>query len=183
MQLFAGRDLERLDREADAHGPAETLVYPLPGRGERFPFVAAGAEAFLAGESGSEVETYRAILEGVAFVERLGYERLASLGLTIEFPVAAAGGGSASKVWNRIRATALGHPLISVPQASTARGACILAATGTLHPSLADATAAMTGRGEVVDPNPDEVGVLEASYRRFVDELVARGWITSASRP
>jgi sugar (pentulose or hexulose) kinase len=41
-QLFAGRDLRHLDDQAAAHGPARILLYPLPVRGERFPFVEIG---------------------------------------------------------------------------------------------------------------------------------------------
>jgi sugar (pentulose or hexulose) kinase len=182
-ERFSGRDLRHLDAEAAAFGPAGIVAYPLAGRGERFPFVAPDAEGFALGEPESEIESYRAILEGVVFVERLGYERLSSLGMRIEAPIASTGRGSSSAVWNRIRATAQGRPLLQVAGASTARGACILAAAGTLHRDLASAAAAMAATGVVVEPNPQEADALEASYRRFVDALVDRGWISSASRP
>jgi sugar (pentulose or hexulose) kinase len=182
-ERFSGRDLRRLDAEAAAFGPAGAVAYPLAGRGERFPFVAPDAEGFALGEPETEIESYRAILEGVAFVERLGYERLSSLGMRIEPPVAATGRGSSSAVWNRIRATVQGRPLVQAAGASTARGACIVAAAGTLHRDLASAAAAMAATGDVVEPNPEEAEALEASYRRFVDALVDRGWISPASRP
>jgi sugar (pentulose or hexulose) kinase len=182
-QLFAARNLGHLDATAGAHGPARIIFYPLSGRGERFPFVAPGAESFVLGKPGSEIETYRAILEGVAFIERLGYERLASLGVSIEPPIAAAGRGSSSAVWNRIRATVLDRPLTAVPGATTARGACMLAATGSLHRSLAEASAAMVVEGTIVEPNLQEAEALKTNYRRFVDALVARGWITASSPP
>lgn len=177
---FPDRNLSRLDELAAAHGPARGVVYPLVGRGERFPFVAPDAEAFHAGDLADEVERYRATLEGVAFVERLGVERLAALGAAAEPPVAVAGGGSASRVWNRIRASVLGASLLETPAATTALGACILAAAGTLHRDLATATAAMAAAGDRVEPDPHEQDALLGSYERFVAALAARGWLATA---
>jgi D-ribulokinase len=177
---FAGRDLAALDREAAAAGPARSVAYPLVGRGERFPFVAPDAEGFvLGGDEGDAVDRYRAVLEGVAFVERLGYERLAGLGAAADGPISASGAASASGVWNRIRATALGVPLVAKPGASTALGACILAASGTLHPDVAAAAEAMGAPGEEVGPVDDEREALDRSYRRFLEALGERGWLVA----
>ena len=177
---FEGRDLADLDEQAAARGPASVVTYPLVGTGERFPFVVPEAEGFTVGEPADEVERYRAVLEGVAFVERLGFERLAALGAPAEPPVAACGGGSTSRAWSRIRATVLGMPLVVTPGATTARGAAILAAAGTIHHDLAAATAAMAAEGERVDPDADADDgardALDRSYRRFLDALDERGW-------
>ncbi len=175
---FPGRDPAELDRVAAAHGPATCVVYPLVGRGERFPFVAPDADGFVVGEPSGEADRVRATLEGVAFVERLGYERLAALGAPVAPPVVVTGGGSRSPLWNRIRATVLGMPVMAVPDACTARGAAILAAAGTLHPDLAAATAAMSASGSVVEPDEEEREAMEAGYRRFRTAVAARGWIS-----
>jgi sugar (pentulose or hexulose) kinase len=111
-------------------------------------------------------------------VERLGYERLAELGAPARPPVVVTGGGSRSEVWNRIRATVLGVPLVSAPGATSALGACILAAAGTLHSDLASATAAMSVTGGRVDPDDVEGDALEANYQRFRSAVADRGWIT-----
>jgi D-ribulokinase len=175
---FGDRDLAVLDDDAADHGPSAAVVYPLVGRGERFPFTVPDAEAFSVGGAGDgdEVDRYRSLLEGVAFVERLGYERLAGLGAVADPPIAVSGGGSTSRVWNRIRATVLGLPVVETPAATTALGACILAAAGTLHPDLATATEAMATRGEIVDPAEAEREALEDSYQTFVAAVVERGW-------
>lgn len=55
-------------------------------------------------------------------------------------------------MWNLIRATVLDMPLVEKPEATTAHGACILAAAGTLHPDLSTAVAEMGVSGEQVDP-------------------------------
>ncbi|OEV28273.1 hypothetical protein AN220_01990, partial [Streptomyces nanshensis] len=84
--------------------------------------------------------------------------------------------GSRSPLWNRIRATVLDLPLQVADRAETASGAALLAAAGTLHPSLEQAAAAMTGEGRLVEPVPEEKAALDDSYARFTEELTARGW-------
>lgn len=174
------RDLAELDERAAQHGPARGVTYPLVGRGERFPFAAADAEGFTIGELADDVERYRAILEGVAFVERLGYERLRELGARINAPIVASGGGSASRVWNRIRASVLGVPLVAAPHATTAHGACILAAAGALHADLTTATQAMAVRGEQVEPDEHLGEALEPNYERFLAAVRHRGWLPAS---
>jgi sugar (pentulose or hexulose) kinase len=173
---FAG-NLADLDEGARRHGPAHHVVYPLVGRGERFPFLEPEAESFAVGEATDELDRYRARLEGVAFVERLGYERLRELGAPAPAAIAATGRGSTSVVWNRIRATALGLPLFAAPEASTAHGAAILAAAGSLHPDMAAATAAMCVTGARVDPDESERDALNESYERLAAAFAARGWV------
>ncbi len=174
---FPSGDLSELDRRAAALGPAGCVIYPLLGRGERFPFAAPGAEGFVLGKPSGEADRYRAVLEGVAFVERLGYERLRELGAHPSGPIVSAGGGSRSAVWNTIRATVMGAEIEARPGASTALGACILAACETLHPDLAIATRAMSVTGTMVRPAPGEQQAMDAGYRRFTEELAERGWI------
>lgn len=177
-QGFAGADLARLDDQARTRGPATVITYPLVGTGERFPFAEPQAAAFTVGTAADEVDSYRAMLEGVAFVERLGYERLAALGAGAHGPIAAAGGGSASSVWSRIRASVLDRPFLQKPGASTALGAAILAAAGSIHSDLTSATAAMSVRGSEVLPDPAEQDALEQSFQRLKTALVDRGWLS-----
>ena len=180
-ERFPDADLAELDRRAAEHGPARSVVYPLVGRGERFPFAEPEAEGFAleepadGGDGGDEVERYRATLEGVAFVERLGYDRLRDLGAAVDGPVSVTGGGSRSRVWNRIRATVLGMSVLEKPDAGTAAGACILAAAGSLHPDLSTACEEMALDGEEVAPEDGEREALEGSYRRFVEAVRERG--------
>ncbi|HVL51463.1 MAG TPA: FGGY family carbohydrate kinase [Actinomycetota bacterium] len=174
---FAGDDLGQLDAGAAAGGPSGVVTYPLLGRGERFPFACAEAEGFTLGTPLDRFDRYRAILEGVAFVERLGYERLRTLGAEPKGPIVSSGRASKSAVWNVIRATVLGTSLEAKPAAGTALGACILAASGTLHPDLRSATAAMAAEGLVFEPNGAEVEALEHGYRRFLQAVTERGWL------
>lgn len=176
LAAFPGEDLARLDALA-AGRPASVTAYPLVGRGERFPFARPDAEGFVIGRPADEVEHYRALLEGVAFLERVGYERLATLGSPPPTTIAVTGGGSASRVWNRIRAAVLGQPVTEKPSASTALGAAILAAAGGPHPDLGAATAAMAATGLDIGPEGEDPGALAGNYQRFVAALVEKGWL------
>ena len=175
---FPKDELAALDRQAAGRGPATTVCYPLRRAGERFPFASKDAEELWTGPAADRVDEYRAVLEGVAFVERLGYERLGRLGAPLHAPLRSAGAGSQSDVWAAIRATVLGVPITRPASADTAFGACVLAAAGTLHPTLAHATDAMVDQaGAAVEPVPAEGERLEASYRRFIEALTGRGWL------
>jgi len=169
--------LRTLDAEAAARGPAACVMYPLRRAGERFPFVSADARGFTLGSPADEAESHRAALEGVAFLERLAVERMRALGVPPSGPLHAAGGGSRSELWCRIRATSLDRPLRVADRAETAFGAALLAASGTLHASLTEAASAMAGAGRVVEPVPAEREALEESYARFVQEIRTRGWL------
>jgi xylulokinase len=117
------------------------------------------------------------VLEGVAFLERLAYGRLAGLGAAPTGPERSAGRGGSSRVWAGVRATVLGRPILVVEGADTAFGACILAAAGTLHADLVTAGTAMVAEGEVVTPTDAEGDALEESFARFVVALSERGWL------
>jgi D-ribulokinase len=169
--------LPGLDASADARGPASYLSYPLRREGERFPFVSGDARGFSVGVPQDEADEHRATLEGVAFLERFALERVQTLGIEVRGPLHAAGGGSRSTLWSRIRATVLNRPLRIAERAETAFGAALLAAAGTLHPGLLESVAAMTGAGRPVDPVAAEHAALEESYQAFVAELGARGWL------
>ncbi|MDI2032184.1 FGGY-family carbohydrate kinase [Saccharopolyspora sp. TS4A08] len=170
-------ELPELDAAALARGPASVLHYPLRGRGERFPFAAPDAEAFLIGTPQDRVDEHRSRLEGIAFCERLALERLATLGAVVEGPVRTAGGGARSAAWCRIRASVLDRPVLRVRGAGTALGAALLAATGSIHPDLSTAAAEMVPPGDLVEPDPAEVTCLDDAHHRFAAELRARDWL------
>ncbi|MCS5721008.1 FGGY family carbohydrate kinase, partial [Herbiconiux sp. CPCC 203406] len=112
-------------------GPASSVSYPLAGPGERFPVADHSFEGFAVPFDGSTgpgsrpdsvAARVRAVYEGVAFVERFGLERLAALGVEQQRHHLA-GGASASGLWNLLRASALGRPVVVAEGAGSARGA------------------------------------------------------------
>lgn len=170
-------ELAELDAAAAGRGPSTVLNYPLRTVGERFPFLADNATAFVVGQPVDRADEYRSRLEGVAFCERLALERLAELGAPAEGRLRTAGGGARSPTWCRIRASVLNRPVLRVCAAGTALGAALLAATGSTYPGLRDAANSMVPAGELVEPQQREVAPLEETYQRFAGELRDRGWI------
>jgi D-ribulokinase len=171
------QDLASADVAALARGPSSTLRYPLVGEGERFPFVAPAARGFTVGRSVDRTDSYRAVLEGVAFVERLGLERLRARGV-VSARHHAVGGGSRSTAWLRIRATVLGRPLHRAAEADSGFGAAVLAAS-LVHGGLAEATRAMVRTDLTVDPDESERSALDERYHELLEELAVRGWLVA----
>ena len=174
-KLFPGRDLEALGTLAAEREPASVLTYPLHGRGERFPFIAPEAEGFTLGQPADEIDRYAALLQGVAFIERLCFDYLDMLGAPVGGPFLLTGGGAKSRYWCQLRADVLGRPVTLPENAEAALGMAILAAAA--GHQVADVAGAMVRIREVIDPRPDHAGRFREPYLRLVDELARRGWV------
>ena len=72
--------LARLTGQARRLAPVGGATYPLAGQGERFPFVAPSARGFTSPRATTPAEVFSAVCHGLAFVERLAYDVLGSLG-------------------------------------------------------------------------------------------------------
>jgi D-ribulokinase len=172
---FPERDLETLGNQAAAREPASVVTYPLHGRGERFPFIAPDAKGFTLGQPADEIDHYAALLQGVAFIERLCFDYLDMLGAPVGGPFLLTGGGAKSRYWCQLRADVLGSPVTLPENAEAALGMAILAAAA--GRKVADVAGPMVRIREVIDPRPDRVGRFSEPYLRLVDELVRRGWV------
>jgi sugar (pentulose or hexulose) kinase len=173
---FPGRDLSRLDSQAAAYEPAGAVLYPLTAQGERFPFDRPDAQPLQLGSVRNEVEHYAAILQGVAFVERLGLAYFRSLGADVSGPVTLTGGASRSRYWSQLRADVLRRTVRRPRHAEASVGMAILAAAD--GASVTATAARMAGDAEEIDPRPDRPERFEAGYARLIDELLSRGYIT-----
>ncbi len=172
---FPAANLAALDARAAALTPSGAICYPLQSVGERFPFVAPAAEGFLLGAGDNRNVEYTAILEGVAYLERLAYAELEAIGYVVDGPIRTAGGGARSPVWLQIRADVLGRSLIVPREVEAAFGAAVLAAAAQAHPDLDAATRAMSHVRAEVSPRTDAARYAEP-YHHFIAELRARGY-------
>lgn len=174
--ITAGIDLAAQSDAVAAAGRSNLVTYPLPRRGERFPVSSRSFAGFCVDGTGAPARAddpiawIRAVYEGVAFVERLGLSRLEALGARVGTHHSA-GGASASDVWNGIRASALGRPVVVSPGAGSARGAAVLAALGLGVESFADLAVRFAGRRYTVDPEPTLVDALEERFGVFTAAL------------
>jgi sugar (pentulose or hexulose) kinase len=189
---FPEADLAALDRRAEGLSPTDFVAYPLARRGERFPFVHPEAEGFVlpflpvpeqsSGRAAPSQEInqatlYTAYLEGVAYVERLAYETLESLGATVGDVIRAAGGGARSDVWLQIRADVLNRQLLRPVETGAAMGAAILAASRTHYDGVIPAARAMVQIERSVQPQPALVERYTERYQCFRAACAERGYL------
>jgi len=172
-----GANLDELNERAAPLAPTGLVRYPLLKNGERFPFASAAARGFVLGRPSSELEMFVAGLEGVALLERLAFETLAQIGLEVGSQVFITGGGAKSRLWSRIRASALHKSLVKPAVTETAFGAAVLAASGCWYSTLSEAAARMVRAAETIDPEPSWQAPYEDRYHRFVEELKTRGYL------
>ena len=134
--------------------PTELIIYPLMRVGSVFPS-SPEATGFVLGEAADEEAFYAAHLEGLAYVERLAYEVVESLGGAVGDTLYVAGGGTQSAAGLQIRADVLGKRLRVPDVPPGAMGAAILAARGGAYGSVAEAVREMVHCRPIVDPRPD----------------------------
>jgi len=173
---FGEENLAALDRAAAHNLPTDLLIYPLKRQGERLPFMNPSARGFIEGSPKDRVELYAAHLEGVAYIERLSYELLESLGAEVSDVIYTTGGGAKSDVWMQIRADILNRAVCRPERAESAFGCCVLAAASAMNADLATITRAMVRREFQVEPRREMATTYADRYARFVDECRKRGY-------
>ena len=151
---------------------ANVVTYPLPGVGERFPFLAPDMKNMISGKVKNDIEAFRAILEAIAFTERYSYELLAKAGADISDAIFTAGGGGKSALLSQIRATVLGRPVVTLSKSGSDIGAAMLALASDQLSSdgdLADGLAKIKiSHGEIYRPELQERDNLERNYQNFL---------------
>ena len=164
-----GRPFAELDAEAEALIPTGTRCYPLPGTGERFPFVDSACAPFYAGDiTGGRL--YPAVMEGVAFGERLAYDRMAKLGCEVGDTIFTTGGACRSPLWLKIRASVLNRRLKVPEVVDAAMGSALLAASGDMG-GLGTAARAMIRFKHTIEPDPALASAYSDIYGQFLSEL------------
>jgi sugar (pentulose or hexulose) kinase len=156
------------------------VVYPLAGRGERFPFVSPDAVGFMLGSPASTEEHYAAVLHGIAYLERLALDYLRQLGAPMEGPFFFTGGAAQSHEWNQIRSNVLEREICVPATVEPALGMAILVASQ--HFPLQEACSRMVKIHETITPNRNFTNYSE-QYDRFVHELNRRGWLPDEILP
>ncbi|MFF4687335.1 FGGY-family carbohydrate kinase [Streptomyces sp. NPDC001307] len=175
---FPAADPAALDGRAAAYEPSGAVAYPLVSPGERFPFRAPQATALLLGDPESDADLWAALLQGVAFAERLCLDYLHHLGARVDGPLAFTGGAARSAYWTQLRADVLGRPVRVPERPEPALGMAALAAYGTgAGDRLAAVAESMARLGTTVEPRPGRTARFAEPYARLVGELELRGWL------
>ncbi|MEG1524981.1 MAG: FGGY-family carbohydrate kinase [Clostridia bacterium] len=157
--------------------PTGNLIYPLLGKGERFPFVKPDAEGFSLLKNEDVIARYAGTMEGVGFVERLCYDTLAALGCDTGDTVMIAGGAVHAPVWSQIRANILGKELLEPENIEAAIGAAMVAGTTVLGRTLKQSAQTIVRFTRHFTPNAALHARYDALYAQFLVECRRRGYL------
>ena len=113
---------ERMDPDTDSG----LHYYPLPQPGERFPVSDPGMQPVVSPRPCSDALFLQGLFEGLARIERSGYDALRELGAPLVANVRSVGGGAGNPALNRIRERTLGCP-VSVVSTDAAVGSALIA--------------------------------------------------------
>jgi D-ribulokinase len=126
-QEFKKDEMVQLTALVDPEKPTGLDYYPLPSVGERFPINDPKLPPRMTPRPADDAVYFQALLEGIASIEVLGYQRLAELGATPHKTIRSAGGGAANDKWTAIRLKKLGVPQLASASEHAAMGTARLA--------------------------------------------------------
>jgi sugar (pentulose or hexulose) kinase len=126
-QFFSEPELETLSLAIDPATDSGLDYYPLATPGERFPINEADYPPRITPRPASDSQFLHGLLEGMARIEALGYQRLIELGAPRPVSIRTLGGGAANPVWQRLRERISGIPLQAADYQQAACGAALLA--------------------------------------------------------
>ena len=175
VRLFFGDRLEEYDRNIEGTAPTGSLIYPLARKSEKFPFFNMDAVGFMNCEISTPQALFKGFLEGVAFIERMIYEKIKAIGYPMGEQVYSMGGGAYSDPWLHIRADILKKKVCRAKEVEAAFGAAIIAASGVHFKTITEAIDHMVNIEKVVEPNRDNSALYDDMYGRFLDECRSRG--------
>jgi len=150
-------DYAALDALADSVAPgAEALLFVPSLAGDRVPRWNASARGVVFGLSPRHGRAHvaRALLEGCAFVVADTIDAISGAGAAID-EIRVAGGGATSMTWLRIRANALGRPLVvpEIIEASSLGAALAAGVAAGVFAGFADAIAQAVRVARVIEPD------------------------------
>ncbi len=128
-RFFSDDQLIELSRQINPAQPSGLSLRPSAVIGERFPIDDPQLQPILEPRPVSDALYLQALLEGLAEIERAGWQRLAQLGAPPLHRVISLGGGAHNPQWRAMRQRLLGLPVLNRPQLSAAMGMARLAST------------------------------------------------------
>lgn len=128
--FFSSEEIMRLSEQIEPSTATGLEFYPLTEPGERFPVLDPAYPPRLTPRPANDADLLKAMLEGIAAIEKLGYERLAELGAPPLRSVRSLGGGATNPAWTAIRQCLLGAPFLPAESDEAAAGAARLALLG-----------------------------------------------------
>jgi xylulokinase len=170
-QFAPGMSYDELLSEA-AESPAGARgLYWLPYlMGERTPHLDAAARGGWIGLTAkhTRADLIRALIEGVAYSQKDGFDLVAALGVNVR-AVRASGGGARSRLWRQILADIFQKPVVTMASdEGSALGAAILGmvATGE-YSTVEEACGAIVRERDIVEPRGEEANIYAAGHEVY----------------
>jgi sugar (pentulose or hexulose) kinase len=110
--------------------PTGLDYYPLPAPGERFPIADPALPPKVSPRPPDDAVFFQALLEGIAGIEAMAYQRLAALGAPALARVITIGGGAKNAAWTAIRARRLAVSVVAAEETEASFGTALLALNG-----------------------------------------------------
>ncbi len=129
-QFFNDEELARFSAKIDPDSSSGVDYYPLSKPGERFPVNDPNLAPRLEPRPQDESTFLHGLLEGIARIEALGYQKLEALGASQLKQAFTAGGGAKNETWRQIREKLMGVPVSAATHSEAAIGAAKLARLG-----------------------------------------------------
>jgi sugar (pentulose or hexulose) kinase len=107
--------------------PTGLNYYPLAQAGERFPVNDPALKPIVSPRPDNDLEFFQGLLEGIAQIEKRGYDVLHTLGAPYPQKIYTNGGGAVNEPWRRIRENILNTPVVQARQLQAAYGAALIA--------------------------------------------------------
>ncbi len=127
LKYFTPEQLRELSQQIDPEKNSGLDFYPLLQPGERFPINDPQLPPRIDSPDGHPPERFlHGLLEGIAHIEQLAYQRLHELGAPWPTRVLTAGGGAKNPAWLRIRERMLNCPVTAAAGGEAACGAARL---------------------------------------------------------
>jgi len=127
LNYFTPAQLEAMTPLLTPAQPTHLNYYPLLEPGERFPFSDPQLAPRLTPRPQNDVVFFQGILEGIAAIERQGYQLLHQLGAPYPSRIYTTGGGAHNPAWRQVRAAILGVPVSADQPKPAAYGSALLA--------------------------------------------------------
>ncbi len=127
-QYFSDVQIARLSECINPDDASGLNYYPLPQPGERFPINDPEMPPRLSPRPENDALFLHGMLEGIANIERQGYQLLNKLGAPYPRQIISSGGGARNETWRRMRRRILHVPVAIAENPEAAYGTALLAA-------------------------------------------------------
>lgn len=124
---FSDERMTELSRQLRPDEPTGLDYYPLMAPGERFPCQDPELAPRLTPRPTDDARFFQGLLEGIAHIEKMGYDKLAELGAPYPVSVRSNGGGARNPAWTQMRGALLGVPMLPAREEQACYGSALLA--------------------------------------------------------